>query len=487
MKQIAAIQVLRAIAAFSVVIGHTQRNAILIAAASNREFQPVLLDLTEAGVDLFFVISGFVMVYASRELFAAPGGGLFFLSRRLARIVPLYWSMTTIFLTVMLASPKLIPVARPELTEILASYFFIPYDRPDEHWMHPVYSVGWTLNYEMFFYAVFACVIALPVKRALTALTLLFCALAIAGVILHPAPGVFFFWSRPVILEFVMGAWIGYFCLTEFRTTNRAASILAIAGIAGFALQVMSGVYAHGYWRPLVWGLPAAAIVAAAALSNWNITSRGLWKPIVLLGGASYSLYLVHPMAVHAMHLLWDKLGLSAHASDTVFFFVTLAPMPLLAIAIYLCFEKPVTKALQVPLRNWFAALRPLSLGLTCPEGASKYWHLTRMRVAHEYAAKTVALISRKPEGAVPAATLLNTNDRGQANGGDNRHFPEKWAWVFRKGNAAYIESTALSDIFRCDGCSTKTEGALSSKASLGQPSLRVLREHHRSDDGALT
>ncbi len=443
MKQIAAIQVLRAIAAFSVVIGHTQRNAILIAAASNREFQPVLLDLTEAGVDLFFVISGFVMVYASRELFAAPGGGLFFLSRRLARIVPLYWSMTTIFLTVMLVSSKLIPV--------------------------------------------FACVIALPVKRALTALTLLFCALAIAGVILHPAPGVFFFWSRPVILEFVMGAWIGYFRLTEFRTTSRAASILAIAGIAGFALQVMSGVYAHGYWRPLVWGLPAAAIVAAATLSNWNITSRGLWKPLVLLGSASYSLYLVHPMAVHAMHLLWDKLGLSAHASDTVFFFVTLAPMPLLAIAIYLCFEKPVTKALQVPLRNWFAALRPLSLGLTCPEGASKYWHLTRMRVAHEYAAKTVALISRKPEGAVPAATLLNTNDRGQANGGDNRHFPEKWAWVFRKGNAAYIESTALSDIFRCDGCSTKTEGALSSKASLGQPSLRVLREHHRSDDGALT
>jgi peptidoglycan/LPS O-acetylase OafA/YrhL len=354
------------------------------------------------------------------------------LSRRIARIAPLYFSMTTIFLTVMLVSPKLIPVARPELTEILASYFFIPYYRPDEHWMHPVYSIGWTLNYEMFFYAIFGCVIALPVKRALTALTLLFCALAIAGVILHPEPGVFFFWSRPVILEFVMGAWIGYFCLTEFRTSNRAASMLAIAGIAGFALQVMSGVYAHGYWRPLVWGLPAAAIVAAAALTNWNITSRGLWKPIVLLGGASYSLYLVHPMAVHAMHLLWDKLGLSTHASDTVFFFVTLAPMPLLAIAIYLCFEKPVTKALQVPLRNRLAALRLLLLGPTCPEGASKYGRLTRLRVARGHAAKTFALISPKPEGADPA-TLLNTVDRRQANGGDNKHFRETWTPVFRR------------------------------------------------------
>jgi exopolysaccharide production protein ExoZ len=430
-EQIAAIQVLRAIAAFSVVIGHTQRNAILIAAANHREFHPILLDLTEAGVDLFFVISGFVMVYASRELFAAPGGGLFFLSRRIVRVVPLYWSMTTIFLTVMLATPKFIPVARPELSEILKSYFFIPYYRPDD-WMHPIYSVGWTLNYEMFFYAVFGCVIALPVKRALTILTLLFCTLAIAHVILRPAPGVFFFWSRPVILEFVMGAWIGYIRLTEFRTTKRAAAILAFAGIAGFALQVMSGVYAHDYWRPLVWGLPAAAIVAAAALSNWNITSRGLWKPIVLLGGASYTLYLLHPMAVHAMHLLWDKLGLSTHASDTVFFFVTLAPMPLLAIAVYLCFEKPVTKALQMPLRNRSVPPRPFSLGPTCPEGASKHGHSTRMRVAPEHAAKTFAFISRKPEGADPAI-LLNTNDRRQANGGDNKHSPEKWTPVFRE------------------------------------------------------
>jgi exopolysaccharide production protein ExoZ len=360
-KQIAAIQVLRAIAALSVAIGHTQRNAILVAAANHREFDPILLDLTEAGVDLFFVISGFVMVYASRDLFAAPGGGLSFLSRRIARIVPLYWSMTAIFLTAMLVWPKLIPGARPGLTEILASFFFIPYYRPDEHWMHPIYSVGWTLNYAMFFYAVFCCVIAFPVKRALTVLTVVFCTLTIAGIIFRPAPGIFFFWSRPVILEFAMGAWIGYVGLTEFRITSRSAAILTLAGTAGFAFQVISGIYAHGDWRPIVWGLPAAAIITAATLSNWNIPARGVWKPMTLLGGASYALYLMHPMGVHAMHLLWDKLGLPAHASETVYFFVTLVPLPLLAVAIYLCFEKPVTKALQVRLQHRLFALRWLS------------------------------------------------------------------------------------------------------------------------------
>jgi exopolysaccharide production protein ExoZ len=376
-EQIALIQVLRAIAALSVAVGHTQRNAILVAAANHREFDPILLDLTEAGVDLFFVISGFVMVYASRDLFAAPGGGLSFLSRRIARIVPLYWSMTTIFLTAVLVSPKLIPVGRPGPAEILASYFFIPYYRPDEHWMHPVYSVGWTLNYEMFFYAIFGCVIAFPVKRALMVLTAVFCTLAIAGVIFRPAPGIFFFWSRPVIIEFVMGAWISYVHLTKFRVTNWTAAILALAGAAGFALQVISGVYAHGYWRPLVWGLPAAAIIAAATLSNWNIAARGMWKPMVLLGGASYALYLVHPMAVHAMHLLWEKLGLPAHASETVYFFVTLAPLPLLAVAIYLCFEKPVTKALQTRLQHRFLALRRLS-----PTRALKHVDSTKNRRA---------------------------------------------------------------------------------------------------------
>jgi len=360
-ERIALIQVLRAIAALSVAVGHTQRNAILVAAANHREFDPILLDLTEAGVDLFFVISGFVMVFASRDLFAKPGGGLVFLSRRIARIVPLYWSMTTIFLTAMLVSPNLIPVGRLGPAEILASYFFVPYYRPEEHWMHPVYSVGWTLNYEMFFYAVFGCVIAFPVKRALMVLTAVFCTLTVAGVIFRPAPGIFFFWSRPIILEFVMGAWIGYVRLTEFRVTNWTAAILVLAGAAGFALQVISGIYAHGYWRPLVWGLPAAAIIAAATLSNWNIAARGVWKPMVLLGGASYALYLVHPMAVHAMHLLWVKLGLPAYASETVYFFVTLAPLPLVAVAIYLCFEKPVTKALQMPLQHRFLALRRLS------------------------------------------------------------------------------------------------------------------------------
>jgi exopolysaccharide production protein ExoZ len=391
-KQIAAIQVLRAIAALSVAIGHTQRNAILVAAANHREFDPILLDLTEAGVDLFFVISGFVMVYASRDLFGAPGGGLLFLSRRVARIVPLYWSMTAIFLTAMLVSPKLIPGARPDLTEILASYFFIPYYRPDEHWIHPVYSVGWTLNYEMFFYAVFCCVIALPVKRALTVLTVIFCTLTIAGIIFRPAPGIFFFWSRPVILEFAMGAWIGYVGLTEFRIANRSAAILALAGTAGFALQVISGIYAHGYWRPIVWGLPAAAIIAAATLSSWNIPARGVWKPMILLGSASYALYLMHPMGVHAMHLLWDKLGLPAHASETVYFFVTLTPLPLLAVAIYLCFEKPVTKALQVRLQHGLFALRQLSP--VSAERVLKYLDPTRNRGATAHVSRREPLLT---------------------------------------------------------------------------------------------
>jgi peptidoglycan/LPS O-acetylase OafA/YrhL len=113
---------------------------------------------------------------------------------------------------------------------------------------------------------------------------------------------------------------------------------------------------------------------------------------MALLGGASYALYLIHPMGVHAMHLLWNKLGLPAHASETVYFFVTLTPLPVLAVAIYLCFEKPVTKALQVRLQHRLFALRWLSpVGA---ERASKYVDPTKNRGATAHVSRGEPLLT---------------------------------------------------------------------------------------------
>ncbi len=138
MRTVVSIQALRAIAALSVVLCHCFK---YYGQAINGS--PIgQWDRLGSGVDLFFVISGFVMVYG--PLFGAQGGPLTFMRHRLARIVPLYWAATTIWL--LLGQPF-------HTTELLGSYFFIPYP---SFGFNPLYGVGWTLNFEMLFYTVFS-------------------------------------------------------------------------------------------------------------------------------------------------------------------------------------------------------------------------------------------------------------------------------------------------------------------------------------------
>ena len=99
-----------------------------MAAKLGLSFEPLEALPWAAGVDVFFVISGFVMVHASRGLFARPGASGVFLARRLARIVPLYWGTTTLYLAVALAAPCLLNSALLEPWPVLASYLFIPFD-----------------------------------------------------------------------------------------------------------------------------------------------------------------------------------------------------------------------------------------------------------------------------------------------------------------------------------------------------------------------
>ena len=147
-----------------------------------------------AGVDLFFVISGFVMVYASKSLFAQRGAPRIFFLRRLARIVPLYWAVTAAivgYLLVVHGMAVLMTLHSPG--SLVASFLFYPYPRPDGLAV-PVHALGWTLNYEMFFYVLFAVAIVLPRRAAVMAVTALFVTLVVIGR-LFTLPLPFAYWS----------------------------------------------------------------------------------------------------------------------------------------------------------------------------------------------------------------------------------------------------------------------------------------------------
>jgi exopolysaccharide production protein ExoZ len=159
MSKLLYVQILRAFAALSVAVLHAQHDAGTIAAQLNWPFQVLHHIPWGAGVDVFFVISGFIIVHSSQKLFESPHARGIFLARRLGRVVPLYWTATTLYLTVALVLPGAVNSEILYPGFVLSLYLFIPMERPDGL-VQPLYTLGWTLNYEMFSYAIFALVLA---------------------------------------------------------------------------------------------------------------------------------------------------------------------------------------------------------------------------------------------------------------------------------------------------------------------------------------
>ena len=336
-RSVASIQMLRAVAALGVVALHIGHEG-----ATRLGLRNPLPDfsLGAAGVDLFFVISGFIMVYASDALFARAGAPAYFFTRRLARIVPLYWAATAAAVVCFVLFRYAGALEQLTWQMLAASLAFLPWPRADGL-MLPVHLLGWTLDYEMFFYLVFALALTLTRRNAVFAVTALFLALAVAGrVFALPQP--FAFWCDPVILEFCFGMLIALAWREGARLPRGAAALLVIAGFAALALGTMTG----GWPRLLLWGVPAAAIVAGAVLAGPR-EGGAITRVFVFLGDASYSIYLVHWLAILALTGLVAYLRLDIAAAPWAYVAAHALFALAASVAVYLAFERPVTRALQ--------------------------------------------------------------------------------------------------------------------------------------------
>ena len=249
MRPIAAVQSLRAFAALLVVAGHCQTEAAVAAAKQGLPFAPLSVLPWGAGVDLFFAISGFIMVVASRPLFAAQGAAAAFAGRRLKRIVPLYWLCTTLYVLIQVAVRKPVP-------GVGASYLFWPVDTFGDGVPRPLFTLGWTLNYEMGFYALFALALALPRRRAVALVAILLAAATVAGQVCDPPTGPLWFWTRPIALEFAGGMAIGSAWCEGWRLPGGTRLALAAAALAIWAAdplrsahQVLTWITPNDGWR----------------------------------------------------------------------------------------------------------------------------------------------------------------------------------------------------------------------------------------------
>ncbi len=294
------IQALRAVAALAVVFGHSLNSFQRLNArmpTSIGEFQGAM------GVDVFFVISGFVMTISSPRLLTRAHPVRLFLARRLLRIAPLYWLLTLAKLVALAIAPSMGVHGRPSAWNAIASFLFIP-SRNAQGEIRPVLSLGWTLNFEMAFYLLFAS--ALPARRhLLRVLALLVSALALIGFV---RPSTWPAWTSladPIVLEFLAGAGIARLAQRRALPPPAAAAALLLTGVAGL-LVVPAGaslVAARFFW----WGLPASLIVLGVVALETPLR-RHLPRWALLLGSASYAIYLIQSFVFPPIDLLADHL-----------------------------------------------------------------------------------------------------------------------------------------------------------------------------------
>lgn len=254
------------------------------------------------GVDIFFVISGFIIVLASRNLHGTPGGVRTFLRRRFRRVVPLYWLFTTLMLGVLLAVPGAAKDTVLDWQQVAGSYLFLPVERYDGR-IAPILSLGWTLNFEVFFYALFALSLLIPRKPGLILLLSGLTLWVMIGAVFGFTAPALRFWSNPIVLEFGFGVCLGWFHLWRGRAVSPSLPIsLALCCGGLLALCVFGEV--NGVPRWLGAGLPAAALVTGAAFFWPHTFAAGpVSRMGELLGDSSYALYLSHRFVLRSLTL----------------------------------------------------------------------------------------------------------------------------------------------------------------------------------------
>lgn len=327
------VQALRLLAAFAVVVLHcsfytSERldpGAGIYASGAN-------------GVRLFFVISGFVMILSSRSLSGLRNGWSIFAIRRIVRIVPLYWAVTTLKLLMLLATPAVVLHAAIDWRFIVKSYLFIPATNVDGE-LHPLLGVGWTLNFEMMFYALFTVALALRL-RPIVALAPILLLVALLSTFRTPAwPDAARFWCDPIVLDFLVGMIIGRAVLAGYRLPAAAGWILLIAGLAFLALPIPKPDYLS-LTGSLTRTVAAGAVVLGAVAMEPR-TGHAVPRWMLVGGAASYALYLIHPLVAPAVPAIFAKLGLRIPLASVV---LSVAVALVAGMIVYRFVERPLTR-----------------------------------------------------------------------------------------------------------------------------------------------
>jgi exopolysaccharide production protein ExoZ len=327
--KLGSVQFLRAVAA--VLVGYA--HSIDLQMSFSHSFQQDFLYLQNFGafgVDIFFVISGFIISYSASRYMGGKEG-LTFLIHRFKRVNPVYYLATLLFLLIplyqWLSHRTAIP---PTHAEISKSIYVLPL-RDRWHWSTPILLQAWTLAFEWMFYLFFLAAIILRVRRKEMFLMALSLFLIIAGSFLTSRSDFRLrFITNPIIAEFMLGVGI-YACYRKIKITRVQSYGLLGAGIAICLYEIIKGfgdISEANYTvdgsgslqRCVIWGIPAALLVAGCVFLEKNgglAFSRNRW--ISLIGDSSYSFYLIHTTIYRLFTSLYIRRGFFRYPDLAIF------------------------------------------------------------------------------------------------------------------------------------------------------------------------
>lgn len=285
--KIQSLQVLRAIAAWAVVYHHYMQ---LFYGFQSDGFLGLLFSIRGSlGVDMFFVLSGFIMFMTSTR--ASIDGWSFFL-KRLFRVFPAYWFFTLILILFCLLMPNEFKFTDYTMGTLFSSLFFIPNENPSGIGVYPLLTVGWTLNYEVLFYTTLALCMFISKRRSVYLCAILL--LAFPLLFIQASSVTLSVIKNPLMLQFLLGMSVGWFYL---KFNPEGVKYKVVGGIMLLmSLIVISGVLGYGLMQKTI---AATMVVTGFLLLNdlFNEDNK-LVRFAVRLGDYSYSTYLSHVLVI---------------------------------------------------------------------------------------------------------------------------------------------------------------------------------------------
>lgn len=295
-----SLHVLRGLAALLVALGHAISYVEIYFPDISQNANQGFFFPFGIGVDFFFVLSGFLMYYTSQTLFKSNSSWLYFLFRRFLRIVPLYWTIITVYLIRQLVFSK----SLPSIHEIVFSYCFLPFRSSIDTSIRPFYEIGWTLNYEMFFYFIFALLLFFSGRTISVILCFIFCMLTTLPLFIDTNNAFFTFYTSPIILEFCFGVLAANIYISGLKINKYFCYLYFLFFTVYIFLPDLSSPFSFSgpttptsFLRICVWGIPSALLIVVITcgnfLSNCDFYFYNFFK---ILGNSSYALYLFHPI-----------------------------------------------------------------------------------------------------------------------------------------------------------------------------------------------